>query len=207
MITNTPETIEQHKAKTARTVIKIRDELNKYLLENPDARSYGGAVVSNGAEEYLDGARIKLDIGSKKLVYVYVLPWSRGWSLFADYDPNAGVYSWRMVDSHFKHLSSPVYAPAGVTGAWHVPAPMVAASVAWILKALLKLRMARFKRQAKKHWYWPISAFTTTRRHALEAFKAEWDDALQGVDENDWGVGLTEAEADAQLEDNDRAAR
>lgn len=116
-------------------------------------------------EPFGDGLRVpiklpKLPISSHETdtVYVYALPWSRGWSVFVTPDTNAGPYSWRDVPRAYQGLGGGLYGPDNRTGPWRVPPHRVAASILYAVDRLDRLAKARIARQRKRVWYWPSTA-------------------------------------------------
>lgn len=98
-----------------------------------------------------------------RTVYLHVIPWSRGWAIFASYAPTAGAYDWRLQPRELRGLQTPLYAPRGKSGAWTVPAAVVANAAGKLVQHLLDLDTAARARVTRKHWYWP----TTTLKRAL----------------------------------------
>lgn len=113
--------------------------------------------VLHGAEPYRDGVRIPVPIYGRPVVYVYAIPWSRGWAVFASESTLVGSYSWREQPKRYVGLQNPVYCPRGVVGPWNVAISKLESAVRLTVEPLRKLDNARRKRAYKHYWYWPRS--------------------------------------------------
>lgn len=87
-----------------------------------------------------------------EVVYVHAMPWSRGWSIFADDRPDCGAYDWRNVKAKYQGLSRPVYCPKGTSGAWRVDKSAIVDAIMSIVDRFVRLSNARRKRYNKQHW-------------------------------------------------------
>lgn len=82
---------------------------------------------------------------------VYVLPWSRGWSIFVSEKLGLGVYNWRDVEPVYKHMQRPLYAPRYSTGSYHVPVTSIVEAVHRVWHLLIQHTEPIAKRRAKQH--------------------------------------------------------
>ena len=133
--------LESYKSKLLRT------------LDQP----YGAAVEST--YPYIDnGTLISVDMYPKGTVYVYVVPWARGWSVFADTRLPYLKPSWDTVDQKLVGLRRPVYCPRGTSGAWNVPQIVLIKAIKDIVDALHAQNTAKRWVYLKDHWpralYW-----------------------------------------------------
>lgn len=102
-------------------------------------------------EYYRDGMRIPVTYpGAELTVYVYVLPWSRGWSIFTSPDTEAYSFSWRDVTHSYRNLQMPVYNPRDTIGPWHTSAEAIANATTYTVGRVLS-RLKRRAAQVKKH--------------------------------------------------------
>lgn len=91
-------------------------------------------------EAYSKGLRIPVSRPSySPRVYLYVLPWSRGWSVFVSSDPAPGAYSWRDTPAAFVPLQRVLYGRRNTVGPEQVPAKAVAGAVIDILNKCASL--------------------------------------------------------------------
>jgi len=105
----------------------------------------------HNVEKYRDGLRIPVTLSQDRTVYVYCLPWARGWSIFTT--PAADdVYSftWREVNLKWRGFQMPVYNPRDRNGPWHCTPEQITASLIWVVGRVAsheKRRRAALKRQ------------------------------------------------------------
>jgi hypothetical protein len=87
-------------------------------------------------EAYRDGLRVPINIADRT-VYVYCLPWARGWSIFTTLDHNEVYsFSWRYVNLMWRKFQMPVYCPRDMNGPWKCPAVQVAASFEYVVMSV-----------------------------------------------------------------------
>ena len=121
---------------------------------------------AHNVEVYREGLRIPVTLtpttpdSEPVKLYVYALPWSRGWSVFtttADHEP-VGAHSWRDVPYKYKGMQRAIYNPRYRLGPWNTAPSRITDEVIYLLNILDRLNQARQKRlaklQAKPTWYW-----------------------------------------------------
>ena len=109
-----------------------------------------------------DGLRVPLYGGPlHPTVYVQVLPWARGWAIYATEDPNAAVYEHSEQPARYKGLQRPVYVRRGGGGPENASVSDILAAVEYIAERITRLAAARTMRFNKKVWYWPRSALAS----------------------------------------------
>jgi hypothetical protein len=93
-----------------------------------------------------DGLVIAYTYPNRPPVYLYALPWSRGWSVFVTNDDAAGVYSWRDVPKKYRHLQAALHTPRGTVGPHHVHPNRIVHAILELVKPLDKLNRTRIRR-------------------------------------------------------------
>lgn len=140
----TAEEVRAEQSRTEKVVRVAKALINLSLLGKPWF-----------AENYLDGLIVRMHVFPfDEHIYVYALPWSRGWSIFVSDQDGMGCYDWRNVKAKYKGLQRPLYCPKDTVGPWRVNGPDIADAVLDMTNKIEKLHNARLIRFAKKHWYW-----------------------------------------------------
>ena len=104
----------------------------------------------HNVEKYRDGIRVPVTFSTDRIVYVYCLPWARGWSIFTTPDAeDVYSFSWREVNVKWRSYQMPVYNPRDMNGPWHCTPAQIAASLVWVVNRVAtheKRRRAQIKR-------------------------------------------------------------
>jgi hypothetical protein len=88
----------------------------------------------HNVESYRDGLRVPVTIADRT-VYVYCLPWARGWSIFTTpASDDIYSFSWRYVNLMWRTFQMPVYCPRDVNGPWNCTPIQIAAAFDWIVR-------------------------------------------------------------------------
>ncbi|RPJ64165.1 MAG: hypothetical protein EHM23_00900 [Acidobacteria bacterium] len=88
----------------------------------------------HNVEKYRDGLRVPIAIADR-IIYVYCLPWARGWSIFTSPAPqDIYSFSWRHVTAPWSSYQLPVYCPRDVIGPYHCPPIQIAAAFDWVVR-------------------------------------------------------------------------
>lgn len=135
------------------------DKIISVLSLQPDTSSV------HKVEKYLDGLRIPVALLSYKpygankrtsTVYVYALPWARGWSVFTSAQESVGAYSWRDVPRKYHHLQCAIYNPRGAIGPHRTSAMSVANAIIYLVNRRDRAQQGRPRAtkniQASKSW-------------------------------------------------------
>jgi hypothetical protein len=106
--------------------------------------------MTHGAGHSASGFRIRLTVWPDQQAYIYVLPWSRGWSVHTSHLPNDPNRD--HVLPAYKGLCKPVHNPRNKIGPWHTDTHKVLDEVNNQVTKLRKLGQARRVRHMQKHW-------------------------------------------------------
>jgi hypothetical protein len=142
----------RNQADAARTAALVDAIVSLLSIQPPDSPVHD-------VTQYLDGFYIPFNLirrppNPPEQLYVYILPWSRGWSIFTDDHPNEGCYNWRDVPQRLKGLQQPIYNPRDTLGPHQVSAERIVTAILDILDKLDRLNRARLNRYRKERWYW-----------------------------------------------------
>jgi hypothetical protein len=81
--------------------------------------------------------RVPLFLSNDLSVYVYCLPWSRGWSVFTSTQSKGmAVFSWRNAPLPWSRYQMPCYNPRDTNGPWHTSPEQIAAALEYITRRL-----------------------------------------------------------------------
>jgi hypothetical protein len=101
-----------------------------------------GSPVHN-VEAYRDGLRVPVNI-SNRTVYIYCLPWARGWSIFTTPDrDDVYSFSWRYVNLMWRKFQMPVYCPRDVNGPWNCTPIQVASAFEYVVMSVVSRERRR----------------------------------------------------------------
>jgi hypothetical protein len=104
----------------------------------------------HNVEAYRDGLRIPVNFSGDRVLYVYCLPWARGWSIFTSPDTqDIYSFSWRHVNVKWASFQQPIYCPRDVLGPWNCPVPQISAAFDYIVRRVAsheKRRRAQLKK-------------------------------------------------------------
>lgn len=73
-------------------------------------------------------------------LYIYCLPWARGWSIFVSPYPGENAYGWRDVPPKYADLQSPLYTPRNKTGPYNVAPTRIARALVQLIRKLEQTR-------------------------------------------------------------------
>lgn len=96
----------------------------------------------HSVETYRDGVRIPIQLTGLK-VYVYVLPWARGWTIFTTPQDNAACPDWRFVPKKWSAFQRPVYNPRHSVGPWHSNPIVIANAVEYLAGRVAQIERRR----------------------------------------------------------------
>lgn len=96
----------------------------------------------HNVEAYHDGIRVPVQL-TDLTVYVYCLPWARGWSIFASPDANVAIYDWRFQTKKWRCFQMPVYSPRYLTGPHSCSPCQIVAALVYITRRLSDLERRR----------------------------------------------------------------
>jgi hypothetical protein len=92
---------------------------------------------AHNVEAYHDGIRIPVTLSSNLMVYIYCLPWARGWSIFTSpHSQDQYSFSWRTITEPWRTYQMPVYCPRDTWGPWNCTPEQITASLVYIMHRL-----------------------------------------------------------------------
>jgi hypothetical protein len=104
-------------------------------------------------EAYRDGVRIPVNFTSDRVLYVYCLPWARGWSIFTTPDTDdVYSFSWREVNLKWRSYQMPVYNPRDMNGPWHCTPQQITAALMWVVGRVGNHEKRRRAQLQRKGW-------------------------------------------------------
>lgn len=106
----------------------------------------------HNVEPYRDGIRIPVILSDDLTVYVYALPWARGWSIFTTPDAdNVYSFSWREVNLKWRSYQMPCYNPRDKLGPWHCTPAQIVGGLEFIARRLADRGKRRRAAQRRTH--------------------------------------------------------
>ena len=104
-------------------------------------------------EKYGDGVRVPVYLSGDLVIYVYCLPWQRGWAIFASpLDQDVAVFSWRTVPQRWRSFQMPVYNPRDQLGPWNTPIQQIAPALEYIVRRVASIdKRRRAQLRARKN--------------------------------------------------------
>jgi len=107
----------------------------------------------HNVEAYHDGVRVPVPLSSDLTVYVYCLPWTRGWSVFtSQHSIDQFSFSWRTITEPWRTYQMPVYCPRDIHGPWNCSPEQIAASLEYTVRRLMDRGKRRRAALHRKGW-------------------------------------------------------
>jgi hypothetical protein len=124
---------EHYRSQTAAHVEKIVQLLSLQPEDSP---------VHN-VEAYRDGLRVPVYL-TNLTVYVYCLPWARGWSIFtSQHADDMFSFSWRTIVERWRPYQLPVYCPRDTWGPYNCSPEQVAAAFEYTVRRVKNIDKRR----------------------------------------------------------------
>lgn len=127
-------------AESARKTQDLFAKVVQELSNDPDSS------LTHSVQRAGDGIVIPYAPANRAPIYLFVLPWSRGISIFVTNDPAAGPYSWRSSPRKYRHLQAALYTPRGTAGPWRVHPNRIVSVIREFIRPIDKLRATRQRR-------------------------------------------------------------
>lgn len=141
-------------------VDELRAKLTRKALHDlaDELAPKGELYVSTTYPQIKDGLCFSVSVWPDQSLYIYAVPWSRGWSVWVDDRTKHEIPTWNTVKTLYQGLTRPLYCARQVSGCWNVPTKDVAASVLDLADHIHRMSMAKRNVYMREHWpralYW-----------------------------------------------------
>lgn len=144
---------DQYEELTKAAILRVVDEL---YVRYPN-------LGTRPTYAHIKAAMLTVAVYPEGTLYVYAVPWARGWSVFVDDREPKEVPTWNTVKDIYKGLQRPIHCERGKSGCWTIPPSTVAKAAMELLDNIHAMNAAKHAVYVRDRWpralYWYFTKF------------------------------------------------